>query len=182
MNVPRISNLLEDIATSTPEREDVARWLLGFGAKMHQRLPWRVPEPTPDHPRSDLESDCHNASLLLTILQKAAESGNRKIVRLLLERGADPASAQLVTFEHSAKYGSLSIPRMLVEYGASIPRDYEFTTLLRHAFNVENQGLYRFLLARGGRVVSRMVRLPHAIEDADSSYKEAQCQVTSSHT
>jgi len=103
INVPRIRHILEDIATSTPEREDVARWLLDFGAKMQEKLPRRVTESSLDHPRSDLGSDHFNTSLLFTILQKAAQSGNRKIVRLLLERRVDPVSAQLADYEHSVK-------------------------------------------------------------------------------
>jgi hypothetical protein len=68
---------------------------------------------------------------------------------------------------------------MLVEYGARIPRDYDFTTLLRHAVNVESRELYRFLLTRGGLAVSRTARVFHATEIADTSSEEEHGQVTS---
>jgi len=68
---------------------------------------------------------------------------------------------------------------MLVEYCARIPRDYDFTTLLGHAVNVESRELYRFLLARGGLAVSRTGRLSHATENADTSREEEYGQVTS---
>ncbi|KAH3914912.1 hypothetical protein HBI56_018100 [Parastagonospora nodorum] len=93
VSMPDTSHLLKDIENSTPKREDVARWLLDFGAKTQRKLLQGVTKPSPDRPRSDLQLDYSNANLLFTTLQKAAESGTQKIICLLLERGADPVSA-----------------------------------------------------------------------------------------
>jgi hypothetical protein len=68
--------------------------------------------------------------MLLTSLRQAVESGNGRILRLLVKRGVNPVLFDFVAIEPTIKHGPLNILRMLVEYGASIPRAYYFKLYL----------------------------------------------------
>jgi ankyrin repeat protein len=77
--------------------------------------------------------------------------GNRKIVRVLLDHGADPNVTDLDVLEQAVKRGRLDIVRMLIQAGAGQvieataegPRNAQ--SLMKHALASENEQLCRYL-------------------------------------
>lgn len=153
------SNILRIVAWSSPQRADVAEWLLDRGASVSL---------TVQGERRLVTSTQHGRSLVTGIqsgfwtpLERAVKGGNEKIVRLLLDRGPALDTFQTTCcYEEAAKQGRLDIMRMLVEYNARVaPRlstvcreRHWRCTLMMHAVRTENEGLCRYLAEHGACV------------------------------
>jgi hypothetical protein len=95
MNVPSIGDFLNYIASGTPERDDVVTWLLDFGAKVHREFPPSGADSGPINVGTTVR--VLHWMYAIELFQRAVEGGNRKIVRLLLERGTDPVPISTFT-------------------------------------------------------------------------------------
>ncbi|KAH8701201.1 hypothetical protein GQ44DRAFT_553488, partial [Phaeosphaeriaceae sp. PMI808] len=84
-----INDLLDDVSFYSPQRVDVATWLLDHGAMVQEkespgkRMTLRSRGP------SEREETKHESRKPWNPLRRAVKGGNEKIVRLLLERGAN---------------------------------------------------------------------------------------------
>lgn len=117
IKVPHVDELLDDIAYSKPERVDVAIWLLENGATVQRK-------PSPGKVQTRRSRAWYGEDILLPEpLRSAVESGNERMLRLFLERGADSSATDFVVLQHIVKRGRLSILRLLVEHGAEVPRE-----------------------------------------------------------
>jgi hypothetical protein len=150
------SNILRIVAWSSPQRADVAEWLLDRGASASL---------TVQGERRLVTSNQHGRRLVTGIqcgfwtpLERAVKGGNEKIVRLLLDRGPALDTFQTTCcYEEAAKQGRLDIMRMLVEYNARVAprlltvcRELHWRcTLMMHAVRTENEGLCRYLAEHG---------------------------------
>ncbi|CAN9358231.1 unnamed protein product [Alternaria alternata] len=143
------SNILRIVAWSSPQRADVAEWLLDRGASASLTV----------HGERRLVTGIQNG--FWTPLERAVKGGNEKIVRLLLDRGLALDTFQTTCcYEEAAKQGRLDIMRMLVEYNARVaPRlstvcreRHWRCTLMMHAVRTENEGLCRYLAEHGACV------------------------------
>jgi ankyrin repeat protein len=148
--------LLCDVAFASPQRVDVVEWLLEQGASVQDRLP-------PKH-RYDSERalNRYGACSPCNPLRQTVQGGNKKIVRLLLERGADPNATDNDVLEQAVLRGRLDIVRMLVEHGVHV-KDKEPPTrhskigrqqesLVQLALLTENEKRCRYLIANGARI------------------------------
>ncbi|KAH7089484.1 hypothetical protein FB567DRAFT_302111 [Paraphoma chrysanthemicola] len=143
---PDVNQVLYEIAYQTPQREDVAMWLLDHGAVVQQRGPPRnraAGSPSPSEPRYPWNP-----------LRQAVRGGNEKIVRLLLDRGADPLSTDNDLIELAVKSGRLDIVRMLIEHTPETPTRWTdgmsstvqaSKSLLPFAISSGNEKLYEYL-------------------------------------
>ncbi|KAL1796061.1 hypothetical protein ACET3X_006285 [Alternaria dauci] len=138
-------HMLRIIALGSPQRADVAEWLLNHGASASL---------TADGEKTFMIS---TQSVFWPPLERAVKGGNEKIVRLLLDRGPNLSAFQTsCCYEEAAKQGRLDIVHILVEYGARVGwrpstcRELHWRcTLMMHAVRTENEGLCRYLVEHG---------------------------------
>ena len=193
---PDIDGLFDGVAAGSPQRVDVARWLLTHGVTVRipqeprQRVDTRpsktpvsaipappvipaVPAPpvipavpavpivlaaqavqaAPANPAvpAPQTPNAKEVPLPLNLLRRAVMTGNEKIVRLLLDHGADPNATDLDILEQAVKRGRLDITRMLMQAGAgkvieaTLERPRSSQKLMEHALASENVELCRYL-------------------------------------
>ena len=166
------SRLLRLVVQASPQRVDVAEWLLRQGASAQQLAEESI------FLRHGYKSRAWRDALGCAIV-----GGNEQMVRLLLSHGADARVHEKQYTEDAATRGRLDIMRMLVEHGACITARVPSTRpeeeeqkwnedrLMTHAVHTENEELCRYLVELGaiindsamkaaiGRELISMVRL-----------------------
>jgi hypothetical protein len=110
---------LNDVACGSPQWVDVADWLLDQGVFVQQKVPPKdrleLLQWNSNHQRYSTKGRVDSP---WNPLRQAVQGGNEKIVRLLLERGADPNATDSDVLEQAVRRGRLEIVHMLVEHGA----------------------------------------------------------------
>ncbi|KAH7073958.1 hypothetical protein BKA63DRAFT_515126 [Paraphoma chrysanthemicola] len=150
---PDVNQVLYEIACQSPQREDVATWLLDHGAVVQQIGPPRVRSAgslSPAEPRYPWNP-----------LRQAVKGGNEKIVRLLLDRGAHPLSTDDDVIELAVKRGRLDIVRMLIEHTSE--------TLTRSSDGMSStvkasKSLLPFAISSGNEKLCEYLRCNHVQE------------------
>jgi hypothetical protein len=157
--VPDANELLDDIAGSNIQRPDIAAYLLDQGAVVQDRSSPprnRVQSPSifgqgvPLEPRRPYNP-----------LRRAVKAGNEQIVRLLLDRGAEPNATDDDTLWQAARHGRMDLVRMLVEHkqGADVNHVPQFPIGSRrtkaeppivHAIMLEHKTMTEYFLNQDG--------------------------------
>jgi hypothetical protein len=143
--------LLDGVAFGKPERLDVVEWLLAHGAVVQTKMTprQRVDSPSPKPSATDTENN--NSRLPWNPLRPAVMSGNEKIVRLLLDQGANPNFTDVDVLEQAVKRGRIEIVRMLVQNGAGQGIDAKSRgprnpkSLMKHAVATKNDELCQYI-------------------------------------
>jgi ankyrin repeat protein len=150
------------VAFGSPQRVDTVEWLLEQGASVQDQ------EPAVYRHKAFPVMNSYGAQSFQRLgspwnpLRQAVICGNEKIVRLLLNRGADPNLTDNDVLEQAVKLGRLDIVRMLVEHGVQVKDkepiipfrvpEQQKGTLLKLAVSTENESLCRYLIANGADV------------------------------
>lgn len=145
---PTNERSLYDVVASSPQRPDVAKWLLdsvGFSSTPKGK----------------------SVYMFKGALHDAIVGGNEQIVRLLLERSTDATIPDGVNLMDAVSIGRLDIVRVLVEHGATIGArnpDATYAVSMREpryaldlAISTENEQLCRYLLAHGAECDNQAV-------------------------
>jgi len=94
-----------------------------------------------------------------TPLLAAVAQGHPKIVKLMLERGANPdiANLQKITpLMYAARYGNLEIAKMLLDFGATLDlQDIYGDTALAVAVTRGQDSLVRLFISKGAKIDTR---------------------------
>jgi hypothetical protein len=158
---PDVSTLLDEVAGWHEQRVDIVENLLEQGAILDKTLipsghllSKRTSDPSPSY------TNTSGFSMPWNPLRSAVNSSNEKIVRLLLDRGADPNTAEDMLWL-AVKRGRMDIVRMLVEAGANCnktPMRPKFPKSIRkdrirspieHALMLEHKDMCQYLLDNG---------------------------------
>lgn len=153
---PHPNDLLHHICANSCQRVDVAEHLLNRGATVQD-----IEIPPVNRTPAKYQGQASGPRQPYNPLRRAVLSGHEKIVRLLLEQGADPLATDDDVLWHAAALGRLDIVKMLVEYGADVNRIPEPPIFDRKqvweapvvmAIMTENEALCRYLIEQGAEL------------------------------